>query len=179
MFQVAWRRVSKDYPLTVGLTTFDPKEDMSVSFKQITEYQTHWDLVIKRVEMKHKGMYECQISATVVHTHHVYLNVLPIKVTGTEFVNIFSKINLTCNATGAVVAPHDIDWFFEGRVISTEYKKWRNRIQILKYTPEVPGKSLISNLIIDISSSEDSGRYVCRSSDVHAVAFNKPKLIPF
>lgn len=75
-FKVAWRKVSKDYPLTVGLTTFDPKEDMSVSFQQITEYRSRWDLVIKRVEMKHKGLYECQISATVVHTHHVYLNVL-------------------------------------------------------------------------------------------------------
>jgi hypothetical protein len=37
---------------------------------------TQWDLIIKRAQPRHSGMYECQISAKNVYTHYVNLKVL-------------------------------------------------------------------------------------------------------
>lgn len=93
-----------------------------------------------------------------------------ISVTGTEFVNLFDPITLKCNATGAVRAPEDIDWFHNGHMIVTENKKWRGRILITEFKPEVPGRSLISELKVYQSYPQDDGRYVCRSSDLETVS---------
>ena len=79
IFQVAWRKVSMDWPLTVGIVTFDPKEDISVSYKDLKKQEeglTQWDLIIKHAKPRHTGMYECQISAKNVYTHYVYLKVI-------------------------------------------------------------------------------------------------------
>lgn len=79
--------------------------------------------------------------------------------------DLYQKINLTCTATGKSRAPEDIDWFHDSHVIQTHDPKWRDKIVIYKYKPEVPGKTLVSNLIIDVSQEEHGGRYLCRSSD--------------
>ena len=68
-----------DYPLTVGIVTFDPKEDIAVRYKDLkdqAEGLSQWDLIIKRAQPRHSGTYECQISAQNVYTHYVYLKVL-------------------------------------------------------------------------------------------------------
>lgn len=93
-----------------------------------------------------------------------------INLTGTEYVDKDQKINLTCNATGAERAPSDIDWFHEGNRIYTNNKKWMNRIEITKYKPEIPGRSLISSLIIERSTLNDTGSYVCRSSNLETTS---------
>lgn len=75
-------------------------------------------------------------------------------------------IKLTCNATGAIRAPLEVDWFFYGeRIISTQ-KRWRDRTRILKRTKD---RSFISDLIVERSTLEDNGNYVCRSTDVGPV----------
>ena len=65
-----------DYPLTVGRVVFDSEEDLSVEFNDEHNGITEWNLVIKRVQPRHAGTYECQISAKKIYTHHVYLHVL-------------------------------------------------------------------------------------------------------
>lgn len=77
--QVAWRKVAIDYPLTVGKTTFDQREDLSVNYKDLKDQEkglSQWDLIIKQAKPRHSGMYECQISSKKVYTHYVYLKVL-------------------------------------------------------------------------------------------------------
>ena len=89
-----------------------------------------------------------------------------IKIRGTEYVSLFDQIKLVCNATGAYNAPVDIDWFHNGHLISLSDPVWNDRIKIIENNPRVPGRSLISELIVEHSFSHDAGRYVCRSSDL-------------
>lgn len=172
--QVAWRKVSMDYPLTVGTVTFDPKEDISVSFKDLKDQMeglTQWDLIIKRAQPRHSGMYECQISAKNVYTHYVNLKVLDtplvvqpaISMYGTAIVNLHAPIKLVCNATGGIRAPQQIDWFFDGHMIREGDSRRKSRLRISNHVPDIPGRMLVSELTIDYSEFNDKGKYVCRS----------------
>lgn len=91
---------------------------------------------------------------------------------GTEFVSHRQTINLTCNATGVERAPEHIDWFHDGHIVHQSDPKWRNRLKILMFQPEVPGRSLISQLIIEFSLLSDQGNYVCRSSEKKTTSLN-------
>ena len=90
-----------------------------------------------------------------------------LTITGTEYVNQYSDIHLKCNATGVDRAPDDIDWFFNGNKIHTTHPRWYGRIEMLKQKP-IPGRSYISELVIHLSTMDDQGNYVCRSSDLSA-----------
>ncbi|XP_045215734.2 zwei Ig domain protein zig-8-like [Mercenaria mercenaria] len=178
---VVWREQARDVPLTIGQEIFSPENNMAIEVHKISEHETQYDLIIKDVETHHSGTYLCQVTATKLYTHYVTLTVLdePIKVekriklTGTEFVNQDSRIMLRCNVTGALHAPDDVDWFFKGERIMTQLPHWRDRTQILRRTM---GRMYISELIVDRSTLEDDGIYVCRSSgssiDVEDITVN-------
>ena len=70
------------------------------------------------------------------------------------------KIVLTCNATGELFPPEDIDWFKDGSTIKSNHLRG---IFISKFRiPET--RTLHSQLEIDHSDMHDSGNYICRSS---------------
>lgn len=94
-----------------------------------------------------------------------------LTITGTQYVNQYSDIHLVCNATGVERAPEDVDWFFNGNRIHMSHPHWYGRIEIAKHRP-VPGRSYISELIIHLSTMEDQGNYVCRSSDLNVNSMN-------
>lgn len=68
-------------------------------------------------------------------------------------------------------APDDIDWFHNGNIIDQKDKQWGGRLKIYKRIQDVPGRMLISELIIEKSTLEDRGMYVCRSSENEASSF--------
>ncbi|XP_060080546.1 fibroblast growth factor receptor-like 1 isoform X2 [Ylistrum balloti] len=186
--EVVWRKVSEDFPLSIGTHMYAPVDEMSVDFKRAGKYRTRWDLIIKRTKPSHSGKYECQIVSKELKTYHINLVVLStekpivtgeerssfeeppnraaIEITGAVFINIYQKLNLTCNATGMTRAPAAVDWFHDGHIINSSDKKYANRLMILNKVPEVPGRSLISTLIIERCTDADKGSYVCRSSDL-------------
>ena len=87
--------------------------------------------------------------------------------TGNQYPNLYENLKLTCNATGPVRPPEAIDWFYEGHIIYENDERWENRIVIMNYLPELYGRSLISNLILERVTFKDSGTYVCRSSSTN------------
>ena len=93
----------------------------------------------------------------------IYLCLSAIRISGTEYVNLYDKIVLTCNVTFHSKEHPSIDWFHKGNVIKTQDRQWRNRLEITKYV--MRGRYMYSELIIDVSAMHDSGRYVCRSID--------------
>lgn len=167
---VSWRKVSEDFPLSIGNMMYAPHSEMSVDFQE-KGHMTNSTLIIKRAQPHHSGIYECQISSTDVYTYHVRLNVLKqkrviepsITLDGTLYPSPMQKLNLTCNATGASRAPEKIDWFHNGNLIEERKEQWRNRVFITNFIPEDPGISLISQLTIDGVKANDAGIYVCRS----------------
>ncbi|XP_033749483.1 uncharacterized protein LOC117334131 isoform X2 [Pecten maximus] len=189
--EVVWRKVSEDFPLSIGTHMYAPVDEMSVDYRRSGKFKTRWDLIIKRTEPRHSGKYECQIVTKGLKTYHINLIVLPstkpqrkgqekihstsveedatgaaIEIYGAVFINMYQKLNLTCNATGVTRAPSAVDWFHDGHIISSSDKKYAKRLMILNKVPEVPGRSLISTLIIERCTDADKGNYVCRSSDL-------------
>lgn len=75
------------------------------------------------------------------------------------------KLHLICNATGLIRAPDAVDWFKDGQRVHPSNDKWMGRVEILKHE-SFEGKFYVSELIIDHSKMEDSGHYVCRSTDL-------------
>jgi len=69
---------------------------------------------------------------------------------------------LTCNATGDIHPPDDIDWFKDGRKIR---ESERRGVSISKFRI-TETRTLHSVLEIDHSDMEDSGNYICRSSEL-------------
>ncbi|KAK3098148.1 hypothetical protein FSP39_016643 [Pinctada imbricata] len=144
---------------------FMENQGIDISRQRISDRITRWDLVIKRVQKTDAGSYECQVSSVVPIKYLIQLNVI-----GSAYVNLYQRINLTCNASGIERAPEDIDWFHKGHKISQKNRHWRNRFQIVKFTPEAMGRSLISRLIIDHGLAKDRGVYICRSSDLQTTS---------
>lgn len=100
----------------------------------------------------------------------MFISIFPaISITGTAYLDVHQKVNLTCNASGSNRAPEDVDWFHNGNIIVPNDSKWGGRLQIYKKVP--PGRSLISELIINRSTLGDQGMYVCRSSENEAKNF--------
>lgn len=169
---VVWRKLSEDFPLTIGQMTFSPDDEMSIVHSELSRSSSTWDLHIKEVKPKHAGVYECQVSANHLIAQYVSLNVIErskikpeVLIKGTKYVNMGSQIHLVCNASGISRAPEKIDWFFKGNRIHPSNPRWKGRVAILKHTA-IPGRSFISELVIKQSTIADQGDYVCRSSDL-------------
>jgi len=101
---------------------------------------------------------------TTSKTKHCQYIFSAIELTGQQYINAYQNLNLTCNATGPLRAPEVIDWFHEGNVIDERKRQWRNRVIFTYFLPEIPGRSLISQLTLERVQFEDAGIYVCRSS---------------
>lgn len=169
--EVAWRKLSMDYPLTVGTFVFEKDEHISVDHKTISDNIAEWNLIIKRAEPRHSGTYECQISATRVLTYHVHLHVLEspadvsaIELDGTKYVNLYDPITLSCNATFGkdALSSAQVDWFHNGQIIKSGDAQWLNRLRITQYITS-DGRTIVSLLHISHSLQKDDGRYVCRT----------------
>lgn len=72
------------------------------------------------------------------------------------------RIELTCNATGEMFPPDDIDWFKDGRKIKESQIRG---ISITKFRI-AETKMLNSQLEIDKAEMTDTGVYICRSSEL-------------
>ncbi|KAH3741637.1 protogenin A-like [Dreissena polymorpha] len=168
---VVWHKGTQDVPLTIGKTIFEQENQIDIKFQQISEDDSNWDLFIKDVQPKHAGTYLCQVTATKLYTHYVTLHVLdnPVTVnekltlTGTKYVNQGETIRLMCNVTGVPNMLDGVDWFFQGEPIVTMASYWRDRTSILKH---IEGYKYYSELIIDHSSLQDMGMYLCRGPNL-------------
>lgn len=167
---VQWSLTNSSHPLSINNSTWTSDKQFSVTYKRYNESLESWDLVIDNAQPRHSNSYECQISSIVTHMHRVYLTVLPtvrqvspkVTVQGTTLLESHQTINLTCKARGAHRAPEAVDWFHDGKIIRPHEEQWRSRILI---DMKVARRSLISHLSILRSRLEDSGAYICRSSD--------------
>jgi len=83
-----------------------------------------------------------------------------LHLTGKSVVSINDDIRLVCNATGATTAPDSVDWFFNGQPVAAN-PQWHDRLVRINDKP-VPGRSLISELIIKHATMEDHVHFLCR-----------------
>ena len=93
-----------------------------------------------------------------------------LRLHGKKYVSLMENIHLTCNATGSIAAPDGVDWFFKGNRISETNEHWAGRLYEINKKP-VPGRSLISEIIIEKATMDDTGHYVCRLTKELAEGF--------
>ncbi|XP_071110549.1 kin of IRRE-like protein 2 isoform X2 [Haliotis cracherodii] len=165
--KVAWRRLNSDQFLTIGKITWIKQVNMMVEHESQPGDITTWDLLIKNVKANDTGIYECQITSTQEYAYHVQLNVVgppitnpAISVIGSTYVDYGEPIKLICNATGGPHIPEEIDWFKDGDKIDAH--KYED-IVITKYR-SLRSQSMTSELLVDRSTTDHSGTYICRSS---------------
>ncbi|XP_067665825.1 neurotrimin-like isoform X2 [Haliotis asinina] len=165
--KVAWRRLNSDQFLTIGKITWIKQVNMMVEHESQPGDITTWDLLIKNVKANDSGIYECQITSTKEYAYHVQLNVVgppitnpAISVVGSTYVDYGDPIKLICNATGGPHIPEEIDWFKDGDKIDAH--KYSD-IVITKYR-SLRLQSMTSELLVDRSTTDHSGTYICRSS---------------
>jgi len=155
---VTWRKQTQAHPLTIGLYTFVGDNRISVDYNQRLN---EWSLIIQNVKPGDEGIYQCLISSKDEKLQHynVQLNVKTVQVSGTDYVEFGSQIQLVCNATGKPDPPHDVEWIKDGKKIHSNAKKG------VLITKKIETKVLISMLVIQKSSMTDIGYYICRSSN--------------
>jgi len=89
-------------------------------------------------------------------------DVAAIQVSGTEYVEANSPIQLMCNATGRPEPPHNVDWFKDDTKVRSDAHGG------VIITKKIETRVLVSMLVIKQSRLSDSGTYVCRSSNGEA-----------
>ncbi|KAL3866815.1 hypothetical protein ACJMK2_044078 [Sinanodonta woodiana] len=165
--EVIWKKQNEHHVITVGKSVF--VDDQSYAIDHISHRQ-EWNLIIVKVQPRHAGVYECQVSTKEDLKRLIQLNVIDkpapkkdgIAISGKEFVDKGDSIIITCNATGESRPPDDIDWFKDGTKLKPDAVR---NIYIEKYSL-VHTKTLHSTLEIENSDMSDSGNYACRSSDL-------------
>ena len=78
---------------------------------------------------------------------------------GTEYVEHGSPIQLMCNATGRPDPPHNVDWYKDGQVVHSDVQRG------IIVTKKIETKLLVSVLSIRSARPSDVGQYDCLSSD--------------
>ncbi|KAK7115569.1 hypothetical protein V1264_001409 [Littorina saxatilis] len=72
MLQIIWRRASEPSPLTIGDLVYVPDDRYML---QSVPLRQEWNLMIKDVQPRDTGVYECQISSRLKLIHHILLRV--------------------------------------------------------------------------------------------------------
>eukprot|EP00106_Octopus_bimaculoides_P003891 XP_014771333.1 PREDICTED: protogenin A-like isoform X2 [Octopus bimaculoides] len=166
---VVWRKASDPNPLTVGREKFADDPYIGVSHQA-----TNWNLIIRNVQPRHAGVYECQVSSVHQLIRHIMLRVVDntvkknvLTISGSSSVTRGSAISLMCNSSGGDSRSRDINWYKEGTKI---YSNRDNRILTTKYTSA--DKVTVSSLRIENSRLEDGGVYVCRTPNKASITID-------
>ncbi|KAH3777222.1 lachesin-like [Dreissena polymorpha] len=165
---VVWRRHEHSFPLTSGSLTVVADDRIQIGH---VDFKNQWDLMIKNVQPEDEGVYECQVASTNRNIRRlVSLTVIDSKAEAMEitisreqYVERGEPVTLHCNVTGQHYTPDEIDWFRNGEKVTSEKHR---RVKLLKQL-SIAHKTFISILSIDKATMEDSGVYVCRSSNMH------------
>ncbi|XP_052231544.1 fibroblast growth factor receptor 3-like isoform X2 [Dreissena polymorpha] len=165
---VVWRRHEHSFPLTSGTMTVVADDRIQIGH---VDFKNQWDLMIKNVQPDDEGVYECQVASTNRNIRKlVSLTVIDSKaeameitISGEQYVERGEPLTLHCNVTGQHYTPDEIDWFRNGEKVTSE--KHRG-VKLFKQL-SMAYKTFTSILSINEATMEDSGVYVCRSSNMH------------
>ncbi|KAK8395630.1 hypothetical protein O3P69_005616 [Scylla paramamosain] len=164
---VSWVRRRDADILTVDKYTFVRDERLTVHF---TPESDTWTLVIKYVQERDAGTYECQISTEPKMSMFVHLNVIvpQVEVSGAadKYVRSGSSARLECTVSSTVQLPDYIFWYHSGDRL-LEYDHPRIKISVSRRGGQGSEMSVTSTLIISNARPSDAGNYTCLPSNLH------------
>jgi len=156
--QVSWVRHRDVHILTAGEQTFTSDQRFSAKHNSDDE----WVLLIKYVQERDAGLYECQIPTKPPQSYPIKLNIIVphVRIHGSPdlHVNRGSTINLTCIISHTPEPPAYIFWYFNDRVMA--YDSPRGGISVVTES----GEETKSHLVIRDARPGDEGNYTCKPS---------------
>ncbi|KAF2348933.1 Immunoglobulin I-set [Trinorchestia longiramus] len=167
--KVSWVRAKKEDSdiLTVGQYTFVNDQRFSVFKSGDT-----WTLVIKFVQARDSGIYECQISTEPKMALRFRLNVIvpQVEITGEaeKYVRRGSTAKLECRVSSTVELPDYIFWYHAGQRL-LEYNQPRMTISVSRASGDKDKSgemSVTSVLVIHKAHLKDAGNYTCLPSNL-------------
>nr|XP_045616887.1 zwei Ig domain protein zig-8-like [Procambarus clarkii] len=164
---VSWVRQRDADILTVDRYTFVRDDRLTVHFTPDTGT---WTLVIKYVQERDAGTYECQISTEPKMSMLVHLNVIvpQVEVSGAadKYVRSGSTARLECKVSSAVQLPDYIFWYHYGERL-LEYDNPRVKFRVSRRGGQGSEMSVTSTLVISNARPSDAGNYTCLPSNLH------------
>ncbi|XP_076044503.1 uncharacterized protein LOC143027209 [Oratosquilla oratoria] len=159
---VSWVRMRDADILTVDRYTFVGDERFEAHYS--TSHET-WNLVIKYVQERDAGQYECQVSTEPKMSQLFNLRVVVPKVEidppRDQYVEAGSTVKINCKITDVVQLPDYIFWYHEKRRIMDH----NNYMVTVKRTG---AEAITSTLVIHRVSHQEMGNYTCMPSNLHA-----------
>ncbi|XP_071536358.1 zwei Ig domain protein zig-8-like isoform X2 [Panulirus ornatus] len=154
---VSWIRHRDLHLLTVDQYTYTSDQRFQAMYEPSTG---DWVLLVASVQLRDRGVYECQIGTTPPRSHFVTLHIIEPRTEilggGDLHINTGSTINLTCLVLYHARSPHALTWLHEGKEI--HYDSARGGVSVLTEAGEVTR----SALLIQKARREDSGNYTCQ-----------------
>nr|XP_045619227.1 uncharacterized protein LOC123771027 isoform X2 [Procambarus clarkii] len=164
---VSWVRRRDADILTVDRYTFVRDDRLTVHFTPDTGT---WTLVIKYVQERDAGTYECQISTEPKMSMLVHLNVIvpQVEVSGAadKYVRSGSTARLECKVSSTVQLPDYIFWYHSGERL-LEYNNPRVKFTVSRRGGQGSEMSVTSTLVISTARPSDAGNYTCLPSNLH------------
>lgn len=146
--------------LTYGSDTYISDTRYTAKYKENTDT---WVLMIKSVQLKDSGVFECQLSSMPVTSYAVRLNVVDITVdiVGDEelYVQADSSIIITCVVTNLKHSDKNIVWKHNGHIIHPS-----SSLSIETVIDEVLTMTMTSYLSIHRIQTNYGGKYQCGPS---------------
>lgn len=156
--RVSWVRHRDVHILTAGEQTFTSDQRFSAKHNSDDE----WVLVIKYIQERDAGIYECQIPTQPPQSYPINLNIIVphVRIQGSPDLHVDrgSTINLTCVISHSPEPPAYIFWYHNDEVVS--YESPRGGITVVTEN----GRETQSHLIIRNARPSDSGNYTCKPS---------------
>lgn len=156
---VTWIRHRDVHILTVGQYTYTTDQRFLARHNPTTD---EWTLVIKYVQERDAGIYECQIPSRIPRSYPINLNIVVphVRIQGSPDIHVDqgSVINLTCIISSTPEPPVYVFWYHGEEVVP--YDSAGGRIEV--FTSK--GRETTSNLVIKKAGPSDSGNYTCKPS---------------
>ncbi|XP_068201186.1 leucine-rich repeats and immunoglobulin-like domains protein 2 [Palaemon carinicauda] len=169
---VSWVRQRDSDILTVDSYTFVRDERLTVHYTPSTET---WTLVIKYVQERDAGTYECQISTEPKMSMWLHLNVIvpQVEIVGEvdKYIRKGSTTRLECKVSSTVQLPDYIFWYHSGERL-LEYDNPRVKFSVSRRGGQGSEMSITSLLIISNTQPADEGNYTCLPSNLHSATNN-------
>ncbi|XP_066976758.1 uncharacterized protein [Macrobrachium rosenbergii] len=165
---VSWVRMRDADILTVDRYTFVGDERFESHFSETRET---WSLIIKYVQERDAGLYECQVSTEPKMSQLFNLRVVVPKVEiippGDRYMKAGSRVQIDCHIKNVVMLPDYIFWY-HGDVRLMENKEPNILVTVKRTGPE----AITSTLTILEVPAESTGNYTCMPSNLHASSVN-------
>ncbi|KAK7066549.1 hypothetical protein SK128_017352 [Halocaridina rubra] len=153
---VSWIRHRDLHLLTVDQYTYTSDQRFQALYEPSTG---DWVLIVGSVQLRDRGVYECQIGTTPPTSHFVTLEIMEprTEILGGEdlHINMGSTINLTCLVLYHAKSPHTLLWLHKGKEV--HYDSARGGVTVLTEAGEVTR----SALLIQKATITDAGNYTC------------------